>query len=104
MKKKTYPQIDLSCVFQQVNNIVNGQCLNGIISREDDNTFRFEETIRKGRGPRNPKLFEGKHISMVRTKNGKIQFYMKSLTRGFNQQSLPLDVYIEIKSALKILD
>lgn len=104
MKKKTYPQIDLNCVFQQVDNIAKGQCLNGIISRQGNGIFRFEEAIRKGRSPHNPKLFEGKHISMVRRKNGKYQFYMKSLTDGFNRKDFPLAVFTEITAALKILD
>jgi len=104
MKKITYPQVDLNCIFQQVDNIQDSQCLNGIISRQGDGKFRFEEAIRKGRSPRNPKLFDGEHISMVRMQNGKYQFHMKTLADGFDREKLPFAIYSEITAALQILD
>ena len=104
MNKKNYPQIELNCVYQQVQDINENQCLNGIISRQGDGKFRFEETIRKGRAPRNPKLYDGTYISMVRMANGKYQFHMKTLTADFNRESLPFDIYGEMMAALQILD
>ncbi|MBQ0164273.1 MAG: hypothetical protein KBS75_03630, partial [Bacteroidales bacterium] len=64
MNKRNYSQVELSCVYQQVQDINENQCLNGIISRQGDGKFRFEETIRKGRAPRNPKLYDGTYVSM----------------------------------------
>lgn len=104
MNKKIYPQVELSCVYQQVQDIEQNQCLNGIISRQGDGKFRFEESIRKGRAPRNPKLYDGKHISMVRRANGKYQFHMKTFSDGLDREKLPFAIYSELTEALQILD
>ena len=104
MTKKNYSQIELSCVYQQVQDIEQNQCLNGIISRQGDGKFRFEESVRKGRAHRNPKLYDGKHISMVRMANGKYQFHMKTLSDGLDREKLPFAVYTEMTAALQILD
>lgn len=104
MNKKYYPQIELNCVYQKVQDIEDNQCLSGIISRLGSNKFRFEECIRKGRAPRNPKLYDGKHISMVRKANGKYQFHMKTLSNDFNREVLPSEIYNEVTAALQILD
>lgn len=104
MNKKNYPQIELNCVYQQVQDIEDNQCLSGIISRQGNGKFRFEESVRKGRAPRNPKLYDGKHISMVRMANGKYQFHMKTLSDGFNREKLPFAIYTEMTAALQILD
>lgn len=103
MNRITYPNVDLNCIFQQVEKIGESQCLKGLISRQGDGAFRFEETIHKGRPPRNPKLFDGDHISMVRMQNGKYQFHMKTLPDGFNREKLPFAVYNEIMAALEII-
>lgn len=104
MKKVTYPKIDLNCILQKVDNITDNQCLNGIISRQDNGQFRFEEAIRKGRAPRNPKLFDGTYISMVRKQNGKYQFHMKTLADNFNRKKLAYAIYAEVAAALQILN
>lgn len=104
MKKKVYSKIELACIFQQAEDIDLTKCHNGIISRQGKNKFRFEETIHKGRPPRNPKLYDGKYISMIRMKNGKYQFYMKALSDDFDRDKLPFNIYNEIVKALQILD
>lgn len=103
MNKKTYTSTNLACVLQHSEEITNDQCLNGVISKTSDG-FRFEEAIRKGRPPRNPKLYDGKHISMVRMANGKYQFHMKTLSDGLDREKLPFAVYTEMTAALQILD
>jgi len=104
MKKVNYQQVDLTCMFQQVSDIKKDQCLIGVISRKTGGQFKFEETIRKGRKPRNPKLFDGNLISMVRMSNGKYQFHMKTLPNEFDRNQLPFAVYSEVVEALKILE
>lgn len=103
MNKKTYTSTNLACVLQHSEEITNDQCLNGVISKTSDG-FRFEEAIRKGRPPRNPKLYDGKHISMVRMANGKYQFHMKTLSDGLDREKLPFAIYTEMTAALQILD
>ena len=104
MKKVTFPKIDLNCILQKADNITKDKCLNGIISRQGNGKFRFEETIRKGRAPRNPKLFDGNYVSMVRKQNGKYQFYMKTLADNFNRDNLAYSIYAEVSAAIQILN
>jgi len=118
MKKTSYLGVNLDCITQTptttatsvatvtkqpANALDEGQCLTGIISRTETG-FRFEEAIRKGRAPRNPKLFDGKFISMVRMLNGRYQLHLKTMEQGFDKKSFALAVYTEICNALKMLD
>jgi len=103
MKKTTYTHVDLNCVLQQSEEITHENCLCGIISRTDTG-FRFEEAIRKGRPPRNQKLFDGNYISMVRMQNGRYQCHLKTMKDGFDKETFAFGVYSEICNALKILD
>ena len=75
MQKKTYFGVQLSCVLHTQSSTANtlqpvinplastalddGLCLTGVISRTRKG-FHFEEASRKGRPPRNPKLYDGK--------------------------------------------
>ena len=103
MKKTTYTQVDLNCVLQQSEEITTDNCINGIISRTEKG-FRFEEAVRKGRPPRNPKLFDGQFISMVRMQNGKYQCHLKTMKDGFDKENFAFSVYSELIKALQILD
>lgn len=103
MKKTTYSQVDLNCVLQQGDEITTDQCLNGIISRTEKG-FRFEETIRKGRPPRNQKLYDGDYISMVRMQNGRYQCHLKTMKDGFDKEKFAFAVYCELTKAMLILD
>ena len=103
MKKKNYYKVDLTCAFQQAENFENNQCLNGVFSKTS-NGFLFEEAIRKGRPPRNPKLYDGKYISMVKMQNGRYQCHLKTMDKGFDKRTFAEEVYQEIVNALKIID
>ena len=104
MKKVTFPKIDLNCILQKADNITKDKCLNGIISRQGNGKFRFEETIRKGRAPHAPKLFDGKYVSMIRKQNGRYQFYMKTLADDFNRDSLAYAIYAEVTKAIQFIN
>lgn len=105
MQKKTYNGIQLDCVFQHVTELTDSVCLTGILSR-DEGGFRFEEEIRKGRPPRNPKLYDGKYVSLVRMVNGKYQMHAKtmSLEPGFEPTDIACGFYHDVISALKIIE
>lgn len=103
MNKKTYTSTNLSCTLQQDTEITNDKCHVGIISKTSDG-FRFEEAIRKGRPPRNPKLYDGKYVSMVRMQNGKFQMHLKTLDENLDREKFAFGVYSEITSALKIIE
>lgn len=103
MNKKTYTSTNLACVLQHSEEITNDQCLNGVISKTSDG-FRFEEAIRKGRPPRNSKLFDGKFISMVKMQNGRYQCHLKTMDENFDHKNFAFSVYCELNSAMAILD
>ena len=103
MNKKTYTSTNLACVLQHSDEITNDQCLNGVISKTSDG-FRFEEAIRKGRPPRNPKLYDGKFISMVKMQNGRYQCHLKTMDEHFDRKNFAFAVYSELTAAMAILD
>lgn len=105
MQKKTYSGIDLNCVFQNVTEISEAVCLTGIISKSNDG-FRFEEEVKKGRPPRNPKLYDGKFVSLVRMVNGKYQMHAKtmSLEKGFDPSTVAFGFYQDVINALKFIE
>ena len=78
MKKNTNLCVDLKTVMQNDVLLVEGQCYTGVLTRDSKDHFLFEEAVRKGRAPRNPKLFDGKFISMVRMQNGRDQCHLKT--------------------------
>lgn len=82
MKKNTNLCVDLKTVMQNDAILKEGKCYRGLLTRNSDDHFLFEETIHKGSSPRNPKLHDGKYLSMVRMQNGKYQFHMKTLQTG----------------------
>lgn len=103
MNKKTYTQTNLSCTLQQDTEISNDKFHVGIISKTSDG-FRFEEAIRKGRPPRNPKLYDGKYVSMVRMQNGKFQMHLKTMDENLDRDKFAFGVYSEITNALKFIE
>lgn len=103
MQKKTYSNTTLTCTLQNSDELQESQCLTGVISKTHDG-FRFEEAIRKGRPPRNPKLYDGLYISMVRMQNGRYQCHLKTMDKGFDKQTFAEGVYQEIVNALKIIE
>lgn len=105
MQKKTYKSINLACTLQQDNEITTEKCHIGIISKTA-NGFLFEESVRKGRAPRNPKLFDGKFCSLVHMQNGKYQIHMKTIDASgeLDRQELAFKVYSELLNAFNIID
>lgn len=105
MQKKTYNDVQLNCVFQQVSELTDSVCLTGVISRNEGG-FRFEEEIKKGRCPRNPKLYDGEYVSLVRMVNGKYQMHAKTmrLEPGFDPSAIAFGFYQDVINALKIIE
>lgn len=104
MIKNTNLCVDLKTVLQDDALLQEGKCYNGVLTRDAEDHFRFEETIRKGRAPRNPKLFDGKYLSMVRMQNGKYQLHLKTMDETLDRDKFAFGVYSEIINALKIMD
>lgn len=96
---------NLTCTLQQDNEISQNKCYTGIFSKRGD-SLKFEEAIRKGRAPRNPKLFDGKYITLVRKTNGKYQIHAKALRiePDFNPSAIAFGYFQEVSSALKFIN
>lgn len=104
MQKTIYPNTTLTCTLQKNAELQESECLAGIISKTRDG-FRFEEAIRKGRPPRNPKLFDGKYISMVKMQNGRYQCHIKTFDpKEMDRKQVAFDIYGELAQAFQIID
>lgn len=104
MVRKNFSKVNLTCIMQSEES-ANKATSTGVLSvNPSDGSFRFEEAVRRGRAPRNPKLFDGKFVSMVRMSNGRYQCYIKSMKRKLNREYFAFGVYSEICSALSIID
>ena len=101
----TINNTNLTCMLQQDNEINQNKCYTGIFSKRGD-SLKFEEAIRKGRAPRNPKLFDGKYITLVRKTNGKYQIHAKALRiePDFNPSDVAFGYFQEVSSALKFIN
>ena len=94
----------LTCTLQKSEELLESQCLTGVISKTHYG-FCFEEAISKGRQPRNPKLYDGKYISMVRRKNGRYQCHIKSFDpKEIDRNEVANDIYAEISQAFEFID
>lgn len=106
MKKVIYNNTTINVVLQQSDELSVDNCVNGIISFDETGELRFEEEIRKGRPARNPKLFDGDYVSMVRMQNGKYQFHMKTIKAepGLDGREIAKTVSREIIKAFKFIN
>ena len=105
MKKKVYKDVELSCSFQQQDELPVNECLQGIISRTKKG-FCFEEAVRHTRQHRNLKLYEGKYCSLVHRQNGKYQLHFKAfeVTKPSNSFEMAQPLYWEMLDAFDIID
>ena len=103
MNKLYITSTRLVCKLQHDTEITNNKCFTGILSKNTKG-YKFEEAVRKGRPPRNPKLFDGNYISMVKMQNGRYQCHLKTMDKGFDKHTFAEGVYQDIVNALKIID
>lgn len=79
MNKITFTNRTISLVLNQIETFAENQVINGLISQDANGAFKFEESIRHCRYPRNPKLYDGSHIVMIRTTGGAYRLYLKNI-------------------------
>lgn len=104
MIKNTNLCVDLKTVMQNDAILSEGKSYAGLLTRDGEDHFRFEEAVRRGRPPRNPKLFDGRYVSMVRMHNGRYQMHLKTMDQNVSHDDYAFRVYVEISNALKIID
>ena len=106
MEKNTNLCVDLKTVMQSDAHLVKGQPYNGLLTRDGEDHFIFEESCHRSRCPRNPKLFDGNYCSLVHMQNGKYQIHMKTINASAiaDRSQLAFNVYSELLTAFKIID
>ena len=94
-------------ILQEDAQLIPGQCYRGVLSRTDDDHYLFEEAVNgKRNGKRNPKLFDGKYVSLVHMANGRYQVHMRTIdaSSSLDRRDLAFQVYSELLSAFEIID
>ena len=104
MKKTTINNVNIDIFTQKEEKFSEKRCYSGVLSKSSGR-IKFEETISKGRHPRNPKLYDGKYISLIRKSNGKYQICSKliELDEKSDATRISLDVWSDISCALQIV-
>lgn len=107
MVKNTNLCVDLKTVLQHDTVLSEGMPYNGVLIRDSDDHYLFEEAVRYHRHVRrNPKLFDGEFVSLVHMQNGRYQCHMKTINASSitNRQELAFKVYTELLTAFNIID
>ena len=106
MKKNVNLCVDLKTVMQNDALPIEGQCYTGVLTRDGEEHFVFEESCRKHRCPRNPKLFDGQYCSLVHMQNGKYQVHLRTINASqvTDRRELAFNGYSELLEALSVMD
>ena len=106
MQKNVNLCVDLKTVMQSDTQLSEGQPYNGLLTRDGEDHYIFEESCRKRRPPRNPKLFDGNYCSLVHMQNGKYQIHMKTINASAisDRRELAFNVYTELLTAFDVID
>ena len=98
MQKNVNLCVDLKTVMQNDALLVEGQCYSGVLTRDSEDHYVFEESVNKGgRCPRNPKLFDGQYCSLVHMQNGKYQIHMKTINASAKNKQLPEEPITDVR-------
>lgn len=101
MAKKVFSNTTLACSLQDGSVISDNKCLHGLLSPTKDG-FRFEEEVKKSKPhTRNPKIYDGSLISLVRKEDNTIQFSFKTTKEDFTPEDFAFKVYQEVSSAIQ---
>ena len=107
MKKNVNICIDLKTIMQEDTLLNPGQCYRGVLSRTEEDVYLFEEAAPANHvHRRNPKLFEGRYVSLVHMQNGRYQIHMRTIDASVLPDSrlLAQQVYRELLDAFCIID
>ena len=108
MTKNTNYCVDLKTILQEDVLLTEGQTYRGVLTRDSADHYLFEEeAITSGHRPRrNPKLFDGKYVSLVHMQNGRYQVHMRTIDASLCQdrKELAFNVYTELMNCLNAID
>lgn len=108
MNKNTNLCVDLKTIMQEDVLLTEGQCYRGCLTRDGEDHYLFEEEAHTNgqRHKRNPKLYDGKFVSLVHMQNGKYQVHMRTIDASstVDKKDLAFSVYNELLAAFNIID
>ena len=105
----THLSVDLKTLLRSDSKMKAGKNYQGILRRDEvceefhyDEHFTFVETVPQTAGKRNPRVFDGKYITVTRRDDGSLRLNFKELPKGvnFNLERFALGVYNELCLAL----
>lgn len=103
MAKQVFNNTTLRCILQENSVIKAHKRLNGNLVKTREG-FRFEEEAPDTKPrTRNPKIFNGSFISLVRKEDDSIQFAFKTTKADLDPEKYPSEVYEEINKALQMI-
>ena len=96
MTKKTYPQATLVCMMQHDEPQAEHRCCLGLLSREGENAFRFEETLAPRRHAA-ARLMEGRYVRLSRRRDGHYALTLNALVSpAIDIEQLAWAIYTEL--------
>jgi hypothetical protein len=104
---------DLKTILSSETRMKTGREYRGVLKRDSDTMvdeflyrdphYTFIETLPPAASRRNPRLFDGKHITLTRWTDGSIRLYFKKMRTNtdFSIDGYAFEVANEIRQALK---
>ena len=104
---------DLKTILSSETRMKTGREYRGVLKRDSDTIvdeflyrdphYTFIETLPPAASRRNPRLFDGKHITLTRGTDGSIRLYFKKMRTNtdFTVDGYAFEVANEIRQALK---
>ena len=107
MYKQTINNISLQLVMQQPEVVNQPMCLAGVLSKNKDQ-YRFEQAVKQKRPRRNPKLYEGRYVSLVHRSDDRYACTLKYIRPkdedpSFDHHDVAFRIYLELIDALQII-
>ena len=108
MKKNTILCVDLKTIMQDDALPCQGRTYRGVLTRDAEHHYLFEEEAHaSGRIHRlNPKLYVGRHLSLVRRQDGRYQLHCRAFEANDlgNRDALASKIFAELVDALQIIE
>lgn len=97
--------INLKLITREPGRMPEGKCLEGTITRDSEDHYTFLETLPPKVYRRNPRVFDGKYITVTRKKDGRLQPNFKPIKewKGFSAVNYAKGVANELLWALSSL-
>ena len=105
LHKNTDLCVDLKTILLDDCIAMLGKDYQGVLKKDKEHHYTFREIQSPTAYKRNPRIYNGKYITLTLRKDGSPQFNFKAvrLDADFNAERYALEVYNEIREALSCL-